>query len=416
MFDLRSAGDRRRWRDVADGEFELGWPALLTCFVIAVFSWGFAAYGPAVYLPELSRRFGWSTAMIGSATTVSFMIGAALLPWVGSAIERAGPRAVLTGGVLSIDAAAIGISEASSLWQVYACNLIMGVGWACASGTAISITLARYFDRHRGFALSVALTGASAGGFAVAPALVSLSYHSGFHVAVPEVALALLLVILPLIRMGISGPSVTGRATSGPGGESAATTRRDALRGGRFWSIAVPFALAISAQVGMMVYQVSYLLPLLGAAGTSLALIGTNVAAGGGRLLLSPIIDHLDQRRVAAITFASQACAVTLMVSMPGSPAALYVGSTIFGFCMGNVVALPTLIIQREFPPRTFGMMLGLSTAIGQFAYSISPVLLGLVHDVSKGYRSTLVVCVALQAAAALLVLRRRGVRGMPGG
>jgi MFS family permease len=388
---------------------------LLTCFVVAVFSWGFAAYGPAVYLPELSRQFGWSTAMIGSATTVSFMIGAALLPWVGSAIERVGARAVLTGGVLSIGAAAIGISEVSALWQVYACDLIMGVGWACAGGTAISITLARYFDTHRGFALSVALTGASAGGFAVAPALVSLSDHSGFRVAVPEVTLALLLVILPLIRPGLSGTRTTEPGTHEPH-DRAGITRLDALRGGRLWSIAGPFALAMSAQVGMMVYQVSYLLPLLGAAGTSVALICTNVAAGCGRLLLSPIIDHLDQRRVAAITFASQAFAVTLMVTMPSSPAALYAGSTIFGFCMGNVVALPTLIIQREFPPRTFGMMLGLSTAIGQFAYSISPLLLGVVHDLSREYRSTLLVCVALQAAAAVLVLRRSGVCWRPGG
>src|SRR5262249_36303189 len=44
-----------------------------------------------------------------------------------------------------------------------------------------------------------------------------------------------------------------------------------------------------------------------------------------------------------------------------------------FGLCMGNVVALPSLIIQREFAPASFSLLLGLSTAIGQVGYSPSP-------------------------------------------
>jgi len=88
----------------------------------------------------------------------------------------------------------------------------------------------------------------------------------------------------------------------------------------------------------MMVYQVVYLLPLLGGAGTSAALVCTSVSAAGGRLVMSTMLDHLDQRLIAATTFASQAAALSLMVAMPGSAAALYLGSIIFGLGMGNVV------------------------------------------------------------------------------
>ena len=72
---------------------------------------------------------------------------------------------------------------------------------------------------------------------------------------------------------------------------------------------------------------------------------------------------------------------------------------------MGNVVALPSLIIQREFAPASFGLALGLSTAIGQVAYSVSPALLGLVRDLTGGYRAVLGVCVGLQSAATLLIV-----------
>jgi MFS family permease len=375
-----------------------------------VFAWGFGAFGPAVYLAELQRHYGWSAATIGSATTVSFVIGAGLLPWVGRAIERFGARAVLTGGVLLLGAGAIGISQVTTPWQLYACNLVMGLGWAGASSTAISTTLAGYFNQRLGLALSLALTGASAGGFAVAPTLIALSRRDGFATAVPEFALALAAVILPLVWIGIRRRSGRQSSLSGQHTIQSALppiSRSEALRDKVFWSVAAPFALAISAQVGMMVYQVSYLLPLLGVGGTSVALVCTSVSAAAGRLLMSPILDHLDQRRVGAATFASQALALILMISMPGSPTALYLGSIGFGLCMGNVVALPSLIVQREFAPRSFGLVLGLSTAIGQVAYSISPALLGVVRDLSGGYRATLAVCIGLQGAASLLILRR---------
>jgi predicted MFS family arabinose efflux permease len=156
-----------------------------------------------------------------------------------------------------------------------------------------------------------------------------------------------------------------------------------------------------------MVYQVSYLLPLIGIGGTSIALICSSIAGAGGRLITSAFIDRLDQRPVSAATFATQAGALSLMIAMPGSPAALYIGSVMFGLCMGNVVALPSLIIRREFAPSSFSLVLGLSTAVGQLGYSLSPALLGIVRDLTGGCRAVLGVCVALQLAAALLIVYR---------
>jgi MFS family permease len=93
----------------AESEFRHGWPVVLACFSVAVFAWGFGAFGPAVYLAELQRRTGWSAALIGGATTTSFVIGALMLPWVGAAIERFGARTILSGGVVLLGAGAVGV-------------------------------------------------------------------------------------------------------------------------------------------------------------------------------------------------------------------------------------------------------------------------------------------------------------------
>jgi len=81
---------------VAHQELATGWPVIVACTAAAIFAWGFGAFGPAVYFAELKERYGWPAATIGGATTLAFITGALLLPFVGAAIERFGQRRVLT--------------------------------------------------------------------------------------------------------------------------------------------------------------------------------------------------------------------------------------------------------------------------------------------------------------------------------
>ena len=87
----------------------------------------------------------------------------------------------------------------------------------------------------------------------------------------PEVALSLLVVIMPLIWIGIrwrpDRRPPWWRAAVRP--RPSITNRNEVLQDAQFWSVAAPFALALSAQVGtIIVFQVSYLLPLFGTSGT----------------------------------------------------------------------------------------------------------------------------------------------------
>ena len=67
----------------------------------------------------------------------------------------------------------------------------------------------------------------------------------------------------------------------------------------------MPFALALAAQVGFIVHQVAFLLPRLGNQGAGLAIASTAIAAMVGRLVLGAVVDRLNQRRIAAASFAS---------------------------------------------------------------------------------------------------------------
>ena len=140
-----------------DDEFRSGWPAVLAGFAIAIFVRGFTSYGYAVFLSQFQSLHGWSAGAIGGATTLSLLVGAALLPWVGRAILRFGTRGVLSGGVIVLGIGAAGFSAATEPWQLYPFGFVMGAGAAFASVTAISIMLAARFERQRGLALSSCL-------------------------------------------------------------------------------------------------------------------------------------------------------------------------------------------------------------------------------------------------------------------
>jgi predicted MFS family arabinose efflux permease len=171
----------------------------------------------------------------------------------------------------------------------------------------------------------------------------------------------------------------------------------------------------IAAQVGFIVHMVAYLLPLLGAAGTSIAVTGSSLAAMVGRLVLGTVIDRMPRRATTAVCFASQAVGLGLLLVFPQSTAAIYGGIVLFGLSVGNVITLPAVIVHAEFNAASFGLIIGLGGAISQFALALAPGLFGLLHDATGGYAAVLLVCIALQALGAVLVLCRRGGRQGPG-
>jgi cyanate permease len=132
----------------------------------------------------------------------------------------------------------------------------------------------------------------------------------------------------------------------------------------------------------------------------------TTAMAIVGRLVLGTIADRTNQRLASALSLATQAAALIVM-TLTTDTNMLLAACAVYGFSVGNLITFPALIIQREFDAASFGMLVGLSTAITQFTYAFGPGLLGLVRDLTGGYTAPLLLCVALNLVAAAIVMRR---------
>jgi predicted MFS family arabinose efflux permease len=133
-----------------------------------------------------------------------------------------------------------------------------------------------------------------------------------------------------------------------------------------------------------------------------------------GRVLFSTVIDRLNQRLASAISFVSQAVALAIIINLHND-IALIAACALFGFSVGNLITLPSLIVQREFDPRAFGVLISLITAINQVTYAFGPGVIGLLRDASGSYTLPFYGCIGVELLAAVLIMvRGRGYEAKP--
>jgi MFS family permease len=390
-----------------------GWPIVGVCFLVATFAWAAGFYGQGVYLAELQRLHGWPASLISTATTAYYLFSAVLVVFVSEAIRTLGPRRLMIMGIVAMAAGTALVGQVTAPRQLYFAYLLIAFGWAGTSLAAINNTLGLWFDKRRGMAISLALNGASCGGVFGVPLLVGAIGKFGFPATLIGAALVIVTVAVPAILIWVGQPPkrtlppADAFATEPPPVvQSIAQIRRAAFGNLSFWTITVPFAMLMIAQVGFIVHQISFLDPIMGRSHASIAVALMTAMAVVGRVLFGFVVDRMDQRKAAAVSALSQAAALIVMINTRNE-VALFTASAVFGFSVGNMITLPTLIVQREFSAASFGVLVSLVTAICQFTYAFGPGVIGWLRDISGSYAIPFYACATLQVIAAVIVLVR---------
>jgi predicted MFS family arabinose efflux permease len=386
-----------------------GWRIVVVCFLVATFGWGFGFYGQSVYVAELHRLHGWPASLISSGTTFYYLFGALVVAFVNEGVRAFGPRNCLLGGVVALAAAAVMMGRVAAPWQLYLADALLAFGWAGTSLAIITNTLGLWFDQKRGMAISLALNGASFGGIVGVPLLVIGIGHFGFSNAMWVAAVTMLVLTIPAILIFVGRPPGRGGGAAGSAAAEAPSPSRirtQALRDVAFLSVSIAFALVLFAQVGFIVHLIAFLDPVIGRGSAATAVALLTAMAMAGRIVFSTVIDRLNQRLASAISFVSQAIALVIVINSRNETL-LIAACALFGFSVGNLITLPSLIVQREFDSRSFGVLISLITAINQVTYAFGPGVVGLLRDASGSYALPFYGCIGLELTAAVLIMMR---------
>jgi hypothetical protein len=371
-----------------------GWRVVGAAFVLAVFGWGMGFYGPPVYLSVVHKTTGWPLALISTAVTTHFLIGAAAGANLPTLYRRFGAAAITKAAALSLAVGTLGWAIADTRWQLFAAALLSGAGWGAMSAVAVNAIVSPWFVRGRPAALAMAYNGGSIGGVIFSPLWVAAIDRLGFPIATMLIGSVMAAVMWVLAEELLSRtPQQMGLAPDGnaPGALTIRLTRAatNPRPGSLLWrdiaflTLAGAMALGLFAQIGLVAHLFSLMTPVLGAQQAGLAMGLATALAIAGRTLVGWIIPlGIDRRLVACASCAVQMAGSMAFIAAAGSSVPLlWLGIALFGIGFGNSTSLPPLIAQVEFVDEDVPRVVALIVAIAQGAYAFAPAVFGVIRS-----------------------------------
>ncbi|MEM8971262.1 MAG: MFS transporter [Pseudomonadota bacterium] len=373
------------------------------CFLMAVMAWGTVFYGHSVYMDQLMRDQGWSASLISSAILVFWIASLPGTLFVGLLVDKLGPAPVVAMGGLCIGGGLIALSEISTLWHLYAIYIAMGFGYPALAAAAISATLVPWFSRGFGAVLGVALTGASVGGALVPVWLVQSSAARGFDLTVTitgSVVLVMALIIASLFYF-VGRPASAVSASS----DQAAFSARQILTQWKFWLIAIAAAFGLGGQVGFLAHQVPMIAAQSDQLTASLTVTVIAIASALGRLIVGLASRWLTVATLAMLSYLLYGAGIAVLVTAQ-DVTWTFVGCAIAGLFVGAIVMLPPILVREVFGANGYGRTYAMVNVVMYVFAGLTPWFVGLLRDQSTDYTIALWMLVAMEAVAALLILR----------
>lgn len=383
-------------------EFRRGWTLLLGAFLgIATGVSSLYFYSLGIFLKPMGDAFGWTRGQASLGPLVGTLAAAIASPLTGRVIDAAGPQRTATGSMLLLAAgfAALGWGSAG-LGSFLALTAIMSLFNVGSSPMSYTRLLVAAFDRHRGVALGIALTGTGVGAALVPALLVPYVATHGWRAGYLALAVTVLIATLPVALLIRSAPGAAGSA-----GGMVPVALRTLAADPRFRLLALIFFLAATAVLGTIVHFVA----MLGDAGIPPARAGALAGSIGlavivGRVVAGALLDRFAATRVTAGLFLASAGGMALLAI--GGPALALPGALAIGLAVGAEVDLIAYLVSRLFPAAAYGSAYGGIYAMFLVGAAIGPVLTGFLVDATGGYAAPLLVSAGLLAIAALLALR----------
>ena len=378
------------------------WLITAVCFWMALLAWGTVFYGNTVYLPALKAEHGWSTSLIGNAISLFFWLAIPVTLLFGWIADTFGTRLAVAYGGLAVGGGVAAMGWLQEPWQLYCAYALLATGYPLLATPAISASLVPWFGARLGLPLSLALTGASVGGAVSVPLMVAMSADYGFRATMTAIGLLVAASMVPLALLVLRRPA-DARGQSIRGAETSFTLG-NTMRTARFWRIALAGGLGYASQVGYLSHQLAYLSETLTAAEASWA-ISLGVAAGAvGRLVTGWLSTRMPLAWLAAATYLTQGLGIFIVVQADAT-LALYLGSAVAGFVIGNIVMLPPLLLRQAFGPAAYGKVYGFANIALYTGAGFGPGLAGWLRDGTGSYTGALMAFVAFHAVAAVMLL-----------
>ncbi|WP_422777610.1 MFS transporter [Pseudomonas mediterranea] len=364
---------------------------VLTCtFILAMIGWGIGFYGPPIYMQAVMERTGWPIAQVSTAVTLHFLSGTIVIANLPRLYARFGIPAITLLGSLLLGIGVNIWAQATQLWVLYAGAVCSGIGWVTLGAAAVNTLVAPWYVKERPKALGKAYNGASMGGVVFSPLWVWLIEGFGFATAALVISLAAVLIIgIFAFLVFNKTPKSLGQHPDNaeqpepvtPASSAVPWTVVQTLKVANFRTLTAGMALGLFAQIGLIAHLYSILAGRMGAHDASLAMGLATASAMGGRYIAARLmIQGIDRRLLACLSYAIQLLGTLMLLGLDLHPSVAWLAVVLIGSGIGNATSLPPLIAQTEFSHEHTARVIALMVAISQATYAFAPAFFGLVR------------------------------------
>jgi MFS family permease len=284
--------------------------------------------------------------------------------------------------------------------QFYATYVVLGIVGNGTAQLAYSRAVLTWFDRRRGMALAVVLTGSGTGSILLPMVTQHVLSAQGWRTAYLVLG-AVALLGIPLTALLVrNGPGVVAEPapTAGQAGVGGV------LRTSVFWLIAISVMLSALSINGAIAHLAALLTGRsVSPSSAALALSMLGLSGIVGRLITGHLLDRifapfvsLAVLLVAGVGILTIAYATTALMGI--------LGAFLIGFGSGSEADVVPYLVAKYFGRARFSTLYGLSWTAYAIGGAFGPILLGRAFDQAGTYPASKIVLLAVPLFLAALL------------
>ncbi|UCF93052.1 MAG: MFS transporter [Desulfobacterales bacterium] len=407
------------------GKFYYGWMIVAVALVSLAFWFGIRSSFSVFYV-ALLEDFPWNRGDSAGVQSMALITYTLMAPVVGGLIDRFGPRRIIIPGIFVLTLGLILCATIESLTQFYLLyGVVVGAGVTCIGIISYSAILAHWFEKKRGLASGIAVSGMGLGVFFWVPVCQHLISVWGWRPTFVILGGLFLIVLLPLNALflrhkpeelgqlpdGVKGMNPDGAHAPPP----AALHRRpedtgrlvQVLSSGRFWALmAFPFLIVIGVYI-VLVHNVKFLVDQ-GIDKMTAALIFAlaGVVSSLFRIFWGWLSDRIGRESTYTIGVVFGGLGVGSLMLLETTGAKIFVYPFFIFFGMGWGVTAPMFLSVSAdlFQGQTYGFIYGLVEAGIGVAGAIGAWVAGFIFDRTQSYHLAWILVLIVFLSSCLFV------------
>ena len=401
----------------------VSWVILAAGFFILFFAGG-SRYALGLMLKPMTEDLGWSRSTLSFAVTFFMFTSALALPLAGRLVDRYSLRWVLAFGATTV-AVGVGLmSQVAEPWQVFLVyGVLFAVGHAATGNPIVGVMITRWFERRRGIANSVAVSGNATGQLVIIGTLAAFLTNTGWRNAYGLLGAANLIIAVPLILAALKSWPRTDAESDQVDTPEGGTPQVDApsiavplgppsvIRSGQFWLLVFLYAVCGFQDFLMVTHIVAFAQD----SGIGTVLAGNILALMGlmgliGVLCAGLLSDAFGAQRPLALCFVMRIGIFALILAAQNTPVIL-VFSLLYGFTFLMTAPLTVIFSREIFGPVRIGTVSGTISMVHQMFGGLGALVGALIFDYWGSYYWAFVLMLGLSIGATALspLLHRSG-------